>query len=169
MAHSDSTYRQYTQALEEEQKLQAMHNTLPNGTLPNGFARGATPTNVSMFHNDALALRSAYDKEEEEETEKAYDSHSQYGQNQYEQSYALNDQNQDDQLYSLNDQQQVPSQSQAPTPLIDQQRNQYNQQQEWQITPRAPVEIVTSEARDYRKLWRFAYKEACKQKGITVS
>lgn len=157
MAHSDSTYRQYTQALEEEQKLQAMHNTLPNGTLPNGFARGATPTNVSMVHNDALALRSAYDKEEEEETEKAYDPHSQYDQNQYDQSYALNDQ------------QQVPSQSQAPTPLIDQQRNQYNQQQEWQITPRAPVEIVTSEARDYRKLWRFAYKEACKQKGITVS
>lgn len=147
MSHSDSaTYRQYTQALEEEQKQQALHNTMPNGTLlPNGFARGATPTNT-MLQNDAMALRSVYEKEEEHE-------------NPIEQQQQVYTPVENQYQYN-----QVPTQSQAPTPLIDQ----ANLPPEQVPEPKPIVQIVTSEARDYQKLWKWAYKEACKQRGITV-
>jgi hypothetical protein len=116
MTHSDSTYRQYTQALEEEEQKQQTNYT---GTVPNGYTRGATPTNVSMFNNDAMALRSAYDGEE----------------------VAVDNEN-------------------AET---------YEASEEWQNQPEAPVEIITSEARDYKQLWKWAYQKALKDRGITVS
>lgn len=153
MTHSDSTYRQYTQALEEERQQQLMHNTMPNGTLPNGFAGGVTPTNVSQ--NDTLALRSAYEKEEEEEQQPLFDQQTtEYNaQEQYEQ-------------YSQYD--QVPEQAYVPPQIEPTTNEQHPQEQEWnQAPPQAPI-VQISEPRDYRKLWKWAYKEACKSCGITV-
>lgn len=134
MTHGDSAYRQYTQALEEEEQKQQ--------TLPNGYTRNATPTKVSILQSDTMALQSVYEKENEDELPQIDDHY---------------------------DEQRIPSQSEVPTPPIDQPTQPETYQQQSQNESQPPVEIITSEARDFKQLWRWAYQRALKERGITVS
>ncbi|KAI6208157.1 Phorbol ester/diacylglycerol-binding protein unc-13 [Aphelenchoides besseyi] len=113
----------------------------PNGVLPNGYAHGAMSNN--LLHNDAKALQSAYDEPEEVE------------------------------VYSRNgkDVDTRPSVQFASERLV----YDHESASEAHIEP---VEQVTTEQtnetdhpngsqRDFRQLWKWAYKAACKERGIT--
>lgn len=154
MTQSDSsTYRQYIQALEEENVQQ----TISNGALPNGFARGATPT-ASMLQNDTFALKSAYDEEEEERptVEQSTLEPVNY--------------NPEDQYKEYSQYDQIPEHKSSSI-IAESSTGAYDRGPERSQQPieATPIQIITTESRDYRKLWKWAYKEACKQCGITVS